>query len=67
MLPLRLLEHLTGTQAATSLSSKQTLLTNLKQNLKILEVIFLGVLPKEIRYYKSFLSLIGNLHAGWAP
>ena len=67
MLPLRLLERLTGTQAAASPSSKQTLLTNSKQNLKILEAIFLGVLPKEILYCKSFLSLIGNLHAGWAP
>ena len=67
MLPLRLLEHLTGKQAATSLSSKQTLLTNSKQNLKILEAIFLDVLPKEILYYESFLSLIGNLYAGRAP
>ena len=67
MLPLRLLEHLTGRQAAASLSPKQTLLTNSKQNLKILEAIFLDVLPKEILYYKSFLSLIGNLYAGRAP
>ena len=57
----------TGRQAAASLSPKQTLLTNSKQNLKILEAIFLDVLPKEILYYKSFLSLIGNLYAGWAP
>ena len=57
----------TGRQAAASLSPKQTLLTNSKQNLKILEAIFLGVLPKEILYCKSFLSLIGNLHAGRAP
>ena len=57
----------TGRQAAASLSPKQTLLTNSNQNLKILEAIFLDVLPKEILYYKSFLSLIGNLHAGWAP
>ena len=57
----------TGRQAAASLSPKQTLLTNSKQNLKILEAIFLGVLPKEILYCKSFLSLIGNLHVGWAP
>ena len=58
----------TGRQAAASLSPKQTLLTNSKQNLKILEAIFLDVLPKEIiLYYKSFLSLIGNLYAGRAP
>ena len=57
----------TGRQAAASLSPKQTLLTNSKQNLKILEAIFLDVLPKEILYCKSFLSLIGNLHVGWAP
>ena len=57
----------TGRQAAASLSPKQTLLTNSKQNLKILEVIFLGVLPKEIFYYKSFLPLVGNLYTGWAP
>ena len=36
-------------------------------NLKILEAIFLDVLPKEILYCKSFLFLIGNLHVGWAP
>ena len=38
----------TGIQAAASLSPKQTPLTSSKQNLKILEVMFLGVLPKEI-------------------
>ena len=48
MLPLRLLERLTGTQAAASPSSKQTLLANLETNLKILEAIFLGTQPKEI-------------------
>lgn len=47
----------TGIQVAVSLSPKQTLLTNPKQNLKILEAIFLGVLPKEIRYYKYKLAV----------
>ena len=46
MLPLRLLEHLTGTQAAASLLSKQTLLQILKQILKILEKYFSGYLTQ---------------------
>ena len=57
----------TGRQAAASLSPKQTILTNSKQNLKILEAIFLDILPKEILYYKSFLSIIGNLYTWRAP
>ena len=36
----------TGRQAAASLSPKQTLLTNSKQNLKILEAIFSGCLAQ---------------------
>lgn len=46
----------TERQATASLSSKQTLQTNPKQNLKILEAIFLGILPKEICYYKYKLA-----------
>ena len=52
-------------QATASPSSKQSLQTNPKQNLKILEAIFLGVLPKELSL--PSLAAMLNEHLVGAP